>query len=79
MPPMSAARAYTSSTPRVACQAVLPAAQIEQLELVGRGRRVLRVLEIDAAHPVALLLQMSDQMMADEAAGAGDQNASVCA
>ena len=36
---------------------------------------VLRVLEVDAAHPVALLLEVGDEVVADEAAGAGDENA----
>src|SRR5206468_13071117 len=35
---------------------------------------VLRLREIDAADPVALLLQSGREMVADKAAGAGDEN-----
>ena len=41
----------------VACEAVVPAAEVEELELVGVDVGVLGLLEVDAAHPVALRLR----------------------
>ena len=59
-------------------QAVVPAAQVEQLEFVGVRRAVFRALEVDAAHPVAVALQVRDQVMADEAARSGHQRLWYC-
>ena len=55
-------------------QAVLPAPQIQHLKLVGGGRRVFRILQVSAAHPVTSRLQIIHQVMADETAGTGHQN-----
>ena len=58
-------------------EAVFPAAQVEEHEFVGLGRLVFRVLEIDAAHPVAAPLEVVDEVVADEAAGSGNENAGL--
>jgi hypothetical protein len=55
-------------------QAAVQPAQVEHLELVGVRVRVLRKLLVHPSHPVALLLQVGDEVAADEAAGAGDEN-----
>ena len=55
----------------------LPAAEVEQFKLVGGGGGELRLLDIHAADPVALLLQISDEVVADEAAGTGDEYAGL--
>src|SRR5437868_3595869 len=55
-------------------QAIVPAAQVEQLELVGVGAAILWVLQIDAADPIALALEKGDEVMADETTGAGHKN-----
>jgi hypothetical protein len=55
-------------------QALVPATQIPQLELVGVNRRVLRIFEIDPAYPAATLLEIGDEVVADEPSGAGDQH-----
>jgi hypothetical protein len=52
----------------------VPAPQVEDLELVGVDVGVLGVLEVDAPHPVATLLQIRDEVMADEATRTGDEN-----
>ena len=56
-------------------QAALPAAQVELLELVGGGGLELRQLQVDAAHVVAARDQGLRQVVPDEAAGAGDEDA----
>jgi hypothetical protein len=50
-------------------QAVVEAAEIQELELVARARLVLGVLDVDTAHPVALIHQVLHQMVSDKAAG----------
>jgi len=40
--------------------------QVQHTELVGRGRGKLVLLDIHAAHPIALSLQLLDQVSADE-------------
>jgi hypothetical protein len=50
---------------------VVPAPQVEELELVGVDLRVLRALEVHPANPVPPLLQVGDEMMADEASRPG--------
>ena len=52
-------------------QAGLRRSQIQELELVGRRRLVLRVLDVYAAHRVALALEEVHEVVADEAARAG--------
>jgi hypothetical protein len=51
------------------------APQVEALELVGAARLELRRLQVDAAHPVAVGDEEAHQVVADEAAGAGDEHA----
>ena len=55
-------------------QTVLPSAQIENLEFVRVRRRVFRMLQIDASHPVSLPLQEGYEMVPDEAARTRDQH-----
>jgi hypothetical protein len=55
-------------------QALVEAAKISQLELVRIPHGVLGKADVHPSHPVAPLLQRRDQMVADEAAGPGDQN-----
>jgi hypothetical protein len=43
--------------------------QVQQPELIGLGFGELVLLDIDAADPVAVALQLLDQMPADEATG----------
>src|SRR5438093_2280597 len=54
---------------------VLRLTQIDLQELVGGRRGVFRLLRVDAAHPIAALFQKADEMVADEAARAGDEHA----
>src|SRR5512144_3135841 len=42
--------------------------EVEKLELVGVGIAVFWILQIDPTHPVTLLLESCDQVVADEAA-----------
>ena len=51
------------------------AAEVEEVELVGGRLLELGPLEVDAADPVALGLEVGDEVVADEAAGAGDDDA----
>lgn len=53
-------------------QSVMPEAQVEQLEFVGRGGLKFGLFDIDAAHPIALCLEALHEMMADETSGSGD-------
>ena len=57
-------------------QARVPATEVEEVELVGRRLFELRPLDVDAADPVAALLEVLDEVMADESTGASDENAS---
>ena len=50
-------------------------AQIEEQEFVRRSRAVLGPLDVDAANPVPLTFQFGHQVMPDESAGAGDEDA----
>jgi hypothetical protein len=47
-------------------------AEVEQHEFVGLGRCELVLLDVDAAYPVALALELLDEVAADKAAGAAD-------
>jgi hypothetical protein len=58
-------------------ETVVPAAQVEEEELVGGRGRVLGALQVDAANPVPLLLEIAHQMMADEPAGPGDDRSAL--
>ena len=54
-------------------EGLLAQPEIEELELVGVDRGVLGLLEVDAAHPVAALLEVGHEVVADEPAGAGHE------
>jgi hypothetical protein len=56
-------------------QALVPAPQIAGLELVGIDLGVLGQLVVDGPDPVAPLLQVGDQVMADETTSTGDEHA----
>jgi hypothetical protein len=43
-------------------------------KLVGSGRRILRHFDIDATNAIPLADEIGDEMVADEAACAGDQH-----
>jgi hypothetical protein len=47
-------------------------AQVEQLKVVGRARRVIRMLHVDSANPRATRFQLRDKVMADESTRAGN-------
>ena len=73
MPPMSAASAYVvDALGRGAAVGGVPQVEIE--ELVGAGVGVLGSLDVDAAYPVPLILQVVDEVVSDETAGAGNEN-----
>ena len=55
-------------------QALVEAAEVAQLELVGVPNGVLGRTGVHPSHPVAPLLQRRDEVVADEAAGPGDQH-----
>ena len=55
-------------------EGLLAQAQVADLELVGVDRGVLGHLEVDAADPVAALLEVGHQVVADEAAGSGHED-----
>ena len=50
-------------------EAVFAPPQVQYRKLVRRARLVLRMLEIRASYPVALLLEIADQMVPDEPTG----------
>ena len=52
-------------------QAVFNLAQVENFHLVGGAGFVLRHLDVGAAHPVAVLLQTFNQVVADESSRTG--------
>jgi hypothetical protein len=54
--------------------AVVGAPKVEIEELVRAGVGVLRTLHVDAAYPVPLILQVVDEVVSDETAGARNQN-----
>ena len=56
-------------------QAVGPAAEVQQLELVGARLLELGPLDVDAADPVALVLEVVDEVVADEATSTGHEDA----
>jgi hypothetical protein len=58
-------------------QALVPPAQVPQLELVGVHVGVLGTLEVDTPDPVAALLQIGDEVVADEPPGSGHQHPPV--
>jgi hypothetical protein len=51
---------------------VVPGAKVEEFEFVSGGRLELWLLDVHAAYPIALALETFDEMMTDEATGAGD-------
>ena len=53
---------------------VLAAAEVEEQELIGRGRLVVGGLDVDSADPVAVGHQEFRQVVPDEATGSGDQD-----
>jgi hypothetical protein len=55
-------------------QALVEAAKVAQLELIGVPHCVLGGTGVHPSHPVAPLLQRRDEVVADEAAGPCDQN-----
>jgi hypothetical protein len=57
--------------------AVVPPSEIEELELISGGVHVPGFLRIHTPDPAAVASQALHQMMANEAAGSGDQNAWV--
>jgi hypothetical protein len=61
---------YASSS----LEAVIPAAKVQELELIGVSQGKLGKLDINPADPVALLLKISDQVGPDESAGACYEN-----
>jgi hypothetical protein len=58
-------------------QALVEAAEVAQLELVGVRVGVLGTGDVHPPHPVAPLLQRRDEVVADEAAGPCDQNTRI--
>jgi hypothetical protein len=56
-------------------QALVEAAEVSQLELVGVDHGVLGNADVHPPHPVTSLLQRGDEVVADEAAGSRDQDA----
>ena len=58
-------------------EAVVELAEVEDLELVGTAGGVLGELLVDPTDPVALVLEVIDEVVADEATGAGDEDALV--
>ena len=54
-------------------KAALAVAQVEKQELVRRGRRKLRELDVHAAHGPPVALEGADEMGADEAACSADE------
>src|SRR5205085_6769596 len=50
-------------------EAVVPTPKVEDLELVGRRLAELGPLRVDAPDPVALALQVGEEVTADEPAG----------
>jgi hypothetical protein len=54
-------------------EAFVEATKIAQLELVRIHRGVLGRVYVNASYPAAALLQRGDEVVTDEAAGAGDQ------
>ena len=55
-------------------EALVEAAEVSQRELVGVHLGVLGTGDVYPPHPVAPLLQRRDEVVADEAAGPGDQD-----
>src|SRR3989442_11679838 len=55
-------------------QAIVPASQIEELELVRSRRLVLGQLDVHAAHPVAALHEELRQVMSDETPRSGHEH-----
>jgi hypothetical protein len=58
-------------------EAVIDAPEVADEELVGMVVRVLGVHQIDPADPVALILQVLHQMVADETSGAGNESSNL--
>src|SRR5579864_639366 len=55
-------------------EGVLPAPEVQLKELMRMCCLVFRLLEIDAAHPVAAFHERAAQMMADEATRTRDED-----
>ena len=77
MPPMSAASAYTWSMPFVASRQFSQRTEVQLEELVGARVGELGTLDVDAAYPVPLILEVVDEVVADETAGAGNECSSL--
>src|SRR5262249_34510816 len=56
---------------------MLRVAQVQLCKLVGISRTIFGIFDIDAAYPIALLLQIRHQMMTNETASAGNENANL--
>ena len=57
-------------------QSIVPEAEIEEFEFIGRAGLEFRLFDVDTANPVAVCLELFHQMMTNEAARSGDQYAS---
>jgi hypothetical protein len=55
-------------------EAGVPAAEVENLKLIGGSGSVFGMFEVDAANPVAESFEVADKMVADKAAGTGDED-----
>jgi hypothetical protein len=55
--------------------AIFPASEVEKFEFIGECVRVLRVLQVDTSHPVALCLEKGHEVVSDEATSSRDQRA----
>src|ERR1700727_294125 len=55
-------------------QAVFPTAQVLHRKVVRRARLIFGVFQIRAAYPVALFLEITHQMVADEATSSRNQD-----
>jgi hypothetical protein len=53
-------------------ESVVPEAEIEKFEFIGRAGLKFRLFNVDATNPVAVRLEPLNQMMANEATRSGD-------
>ena len=58
-------------------KAVAPTPEVQQLELIGARRLVLGNLDVDAADPIAAVLEVAHQVMTDKPASSGHQYTSL--